>query len=124
MTANKRILIVDDDKVVLELFAKVAERLGAEAVAVSSVAKAKARLEENSAFTLILVDLIMPNESGWDLLDEIKRNQETADIPVIVTTGATLSQKEMDKLLLRACAVVSKGAFDLDKFRKLLDGLL
>lgn len=124
MAVKKRILVVDDDRLVQILFRRVAERLGAEAVTVSNAQEAKASLKEKIHFDLILIDLIMPFESGWELLDEIKRNAGTADTPVIVATGAVLSGEETAKLLRKTCAVVNKGIFDLKKFGKLLNDLL
>lgn len=121
MADKKRILIVEDDQVIQALYTTIAERLGAEAVAVGNAADAKARLSEEARFDLILVDLIMPQKSGWEFLDELSRDPKTASIPVIVTTGASLSPEGTDKLLRRSCAVIQKGKFELDKFRKLID---
>lgn len=121
MADKKRILIVEDDHVIQTLYTTIAERLGAEAVAVGNALDARARLNEGAHFDLILVDLIMPQKSGWEFLDELSRDPNMASIPVIVTTGASLSRDGMDKLLQRSCAVVQKGKFELDKFRKLID---
>lgn len=124
MAEKKRILIIDDDKLVRTLYTTITERLGAEAVAVGNAKEARAEMKEGTHFDLILLDLIMSYENGWHFLDELSLNASTADIPVIVMTGASLSQEEIDKLLQKACAVVQKGTFDVDKFRKLLDELL
>lgn len=117
----KTILIVDDDQVVRALYATIAERLGAKAVAVSNAKDARAKLREGTHFDLILLDLILPYETGWDFLDELNLDARTADVPVIIITGALLSREEMDKLLRKSCAVVQKGTFEIDKFRKLID---
>ncbi len=124
MAEKKRILIMDDDQVVRDLYAIIVERLGAEAVAVSTVKDAMTKVSKGVKFDLILLDLIMPHESGWDFLDKLRHDAKTADIPVIIITGASLSREEIDKLLRRSCAVIEKGTFDLDKFRKLIDDSL
>lgn len=124
MAEKKRILIVDDNKVVRALFKAIGNGIGVETVAVSNAQDAKAKLKEGTSFALILIDLIMPHESGWSLLDEIKCNPDTANVPVIITTGAILSPQEMDKLLQKSCAVVQKGTFNLDQFKKLLNNVL
>ena len=48
---------------------------------------------------LILMDLAMPHGNGEYLLDVIKRNEQTADIPVIVLTG--MRDNQMKRRLMR-----------------------
>lgn len=124
MADKKRILIIDDDQLVRDLYTAIAERLGAEAVTVGTAKDARAKLKEETRFDLILMDLILPHENGWEFLDKLNLDASTAGIPVIIITGASLSQKEVDKLLRRTSAVVQKGTFELGKFRKLIDDSL
>lgn len=124
MAEKKRVLIIDDAQVVRALYATIAERLGAEAVAVGNAKDARTKLREGAHFDLILLDLILPRENGWNFLDELNLDARTANIPVIVTTGAKLSREETDKLLRKSCAVIQKGTFELDTFRKLIDDSL
>jgi CheY-like chemotaxis protein len=47
---------------------------------------------------LIILDLRMPHMSGFDVITELHGNPETANIPIMIVTGETLSQDEMVRL--------------------------
>lgn len=57
---------------------------------------------------LIVLDLVMPGMSGFEVLTELKADTATADIPVIVSTSKTLAQAETDELRRHALDVISK----------------
>jgi signal transduction histidine kinase/CheY-like chemotaxis protein len=56
----------------------------------------------------ILLDLRMPGMSGFDVLSELKRDETTRDIPVVIVTSQVLSASERDILNAQATAVLSK----------------
>jgi len=58
----------------------------------------------------IILDLLMPGMSGFEVLDRLKSDPATRDIPVIVHTGTTLTQEERERLSSAAEAVVLKSA--------------
>ena len=65
---------------------------------------------------LIVLDLVMPEMSGFDVLERLRSTPETREIPVIVHTSRAIGISERDKLTVRASAVVGKsqaGAGDL-----------
>ncbi|MFO7869937.1 MAG: response regulator [Kiritimatiellia bacterium] len=121
---RKKILIVDDDEVVRSLLTRIVKKLGGEVVCAGSSGEALTKLKESPAFDLIIMDLIMPGESGWEFLNALHRNTDLSEIPVVVITGVLLSENETKKLRSRACAVVQKGLFDVENFRKLVDDLI
>jgi len=57
---------------------------------------------------LILLDLRMPGQSGFDVLDEIKADPATAAIPIVVHTSVTLSPEDLARLGGRHAAVLPK----------------
>jgi CheY-like chemotaxis protein len=69
-------------------------------------------------FDCIIVDLGLPDMSGFDLLEKIKDNEELNKIPIIVYTGRDLSKAENNRLLKYANTVVLKTA---DSHERLLD---
>ncbi len=79
-----RVLIVDDDSVVLTVLLRLVETFGYHTSGASGGREALAQLESGS-FDLVITDLVMPEMSGWNLLREIK--QLYAEIPVVVITG-------------------------------------
>ena len=86
MTLNggkKRILMVEDDKFLVKLYQA---RLTAEGFEISVAITGDACLEKVSEFKpdVILLDIMLPLMDGFTVLEKLKANAETADIPVIV----------------------------------------
>ncbi|EWH12244.1 multi-sensor hybrid histidine kinase [Catenovulum agarivorans DS-2] len=100
------ILIVDDEKLNLKTLSALLKR---EYVAIlakngeQGIAKAEKYQPE-----LILLDIVMPGMDGFEVLKRLKANPATADIPVIILTGTTDSDKEELGLNLGACDYVHK----------------
>lgn len=67
---------------------------------------------------LIVADLTMPEMDGFTLLERLKSNPETADIPVVVVSAKTLTAKDRNFLDEYSNSVWTKGGFDT---RQLVD---
>jgi len=86
MSELSRILIIDDEKDVLELAQEILEEEG---YTVLSTPDGKAVFELVSSFQpdLILLDVVLQDTSGLDILRKLKRNKKTRDIKVILFTA-------------------------------------
>ena len=124
MVAKKRVLVVDDNDIVCSVIAKVLDKRGADVVIAHSGKSAKKALHKFKHFDAVILDLIMPYASGWDILNLIRSNADTAHTPVIIFSGATISSDEKAKLAERADAFVDKETFNLAQFENTLDELL
>jgi CheY-like chemotaxis protein len=124
MNEKKRVLIIDDDEIVRMLIAKVVGKYDAEVVMARDGLEAQAMIRSKETFALILLDLLIPHVTGWDLLNEIRTNPLIKDVPVVVFTGASVSQAEKEALGSRVSAFVSKEKFDLAEFDKLVSSFL
>jgi CheY-like chemotaxis protein len=120
VSGQKTVLIVDDDEIVRLLLAKLAEKCGARPTCVSNGAQAREIFAQGIRFDLICLDLIMPDASGWDILATKHATEAVKDIPVVVLTGAALSDDERGKLLEKAKAVVDKRKLSIPEFEALL----
>jgi CheY-like chemotaxis protein/two-component sensor histidine kinase len=58
---------------------------------------------------LILLDLSMPDRSGFDVLEDLKSDPSTVAIPVIVHTSRKLTQSDLERLGNRHAAILPKG---------------
>lgn len=91
---SPRILVVDDNPDVVLLMQELLASRGYDAVAVSHAAEAEAEVLLHPP-DLVLLDVVMPGKSGYEICREIKENPATRLIPVVLITG--LSDRE-DKL--------------------------
>ncbi len=84
----KKILIVDDSNTNIVLLEAILNSRGYQIQTALNVAEAYNMLKKDRP-ELILLDLLMPRISGYQFLDQLKRNDETRDIPVIIVSAVT-----------------------------------
>jgi two-component system, chemotaxis family, response regulator WspR len=83
---KKKILIVEDDNFVAEVyFAKLSE-MGFDSVLAQNGQEGLEVLKKNKV-DLILLDILMPIMDGMEMLNEVKKNEEWKNIPVILLTN-------------------------------------
>lgn len=82
----QKILIVDDDTKLTDIYKEVLTQAG---FAVSVVNDPKTAIEKivAEAPNLILLDVLMPEISGLELLDNIKNNESAKEIPIVFLTN-------------------------------------
>jgi HAMP domain-containing protein/CheY-like chemotaxis protein/signal transduction histidine kinase len=105
---RKRLLVVEDDEVERK---SVAELLAHEDIEISSAgtgADALVQLREDPPDCVVL-DLKLPDMSGFEVLEEIRDDELLRDLPVVVFTGRELSAEEDAMLHTMARSVVVKG---------------
>lgn len=88
---KKLVLIIEDDKFFQTLVSKKLVNEGFDVVAASESKEALKILEENKP-SLIILDLILPLLSGFEILSIIKKDEKMKDIPVLILSN--LGQKE------------------------------
>ena len=90
---KKRIMIVEDDMFVMDIYHTKLKQVGFDVIAASNGLEAlKILKEEKVVPDLILLDIIMPYLNGLEVLEEISKDEALKTIPVILLTN--LSQKE------------------------------
>ena len=86
MDTGRTIMVVDDDPDIMTLVKKIIERRGYMAECVSSGEEVFRRLEVQKP-DLILLDVVLPEMDGLEVLTRLKSRPETSSIPVILLTG-------------------------------------
>ena len=83
---NKKVLIVDDEEVIRKFLGINLVNWGYE---VKEAVEGTEALEKlgNEGFDLLILDILIPNKDGWQLLKEVKSNLKTKDIPIIILTA-------------------------------------
>ena len=92
---KKRILICDDDPVILRLLQVNLELEGYEVVAAHHGEEA-VRLAAIEHPDLVILDIMMPRMDGYEAVKEIKSNEETRNIPVVFLS-ARAQQADIEK---------------------------
>jgi ribonuclease P protein subunit RPR2 len=82
-----RLLLVDDDRGLLELIRVTFDEVDAEIIAVESIEAAR-RAVALEPPDVIVLDVLLPGESGLDLCRELKARPETAGIPIVLLSGS------------------------------------
>jgi DNA-binding response OmpR family regulator len=124
-TKGLRILLVDDDRFLLEFFTRVLTAQGYTTVQASNGAEAEAILNtDTDTFDLMVVDLLMPVQSGWKLIDKLKKHEDHKKVPIIALTGMSLSFEEYDRIRSMADAVLLKGDFEISRFNNTINEVL
>jgi DNA-binding response OmpR family regulator len=81
-----RILVVDDDPDILALTRMTLERAGFDVAVASGGLRAIEWLGVETP-DLVVLDVMMPQISGWEVLDFLKNNEATATVPVLMMTA-------------------------------------
>ncbi len=104
----RRLLVVEDDPAEQ---LSVSELLGHTDIEIETVATGAAALEalRANAFDCVVLDLRLPDMSGFELLEEIQNDPTLRQIPIIVFTGRDLSDSEEAELRRNAKSIVLKG---------------
>jgi two-component system, NtrC family, response regulator PilR len=105
MRGSIRVLVVDDEETLRNLLNSILEREGYEIECASSVEEARKALQAQ-AFDVVVSDIKMPKESGYDLLKYVKR--EFPAIGMILMTGYGDMYTVKDAMLLGADEYITK----------------
>jgi CheY-like chemotaxis protein/signal transduction histidine kinase len=110
LTRGKRsLLVVEDDKMQRESIVNV---IGATDVNIVAVETGQAALDalKASQFDCMVIDLSLPDISGFDLIDKIGDDASLRNLPIVVYTAKDLNRKEVTRLKRVAKTIVIKDA--------------
>jgi CheY-like chemotaxis protein/CHASE3 domain sensor protein len=105
----RRVLVVEDDERQRETTCLLLASDDVETIAVGTAAEALAQLSATT-FDCMVLDLSLPDRTGFDLLDEMSREEQYSFPPVIVYTGRSLSRDEEQRLRRFSSSIIIKGA--------------
>ncbi len=105
----RHLLVVEDDDDQREAIVELVKGEDVEVTAIGSAEDALAALDQNR-FDCMVLDLKLPDTSGFGLLEQLKRDERNAMLPVIVYTGADLTRREETRLKKYAETIIVKDA--------------
>jgi CheY-like chemotaxis protein len=114
---RRRLLVVEDDDIERQ---SIVELLSHENVEITSAGTASEAMEvlRNAQYDCLILDLRLPDISGFELMEQIRQNPDLRELPVVVCTGKELTEHDSMRLARMAESVVLK---DVRSPERLLD---
>ena len=107
-TTIKKVLVVDDEQDTVELIGSVLKETGYQ-IEVAYNSKDAIKTIKDFVPDLIVLNLTMPEVSGFDVIEYLKTEEGVKDIPLIVITRKDLTEKDIDELNGRIQGILNKG---------------
>jgi signal transduction histidine kinase/DNA-binding response OmpR family regulator len=116
LDGEEKILVVDDEPGILEMHARVVESQspGYHVLRARNGREALEKMRDEQP-DLVLLDLMMPELDGFGVLEAMRGEEMTRNIPVIVLTGQVLTEEDMARLNRGAASVLGKGLFSAEE---------
>ncbi|MCA0458070.1 MAG: GAF domain-containing protein [Chloroflexi bacterium] len=118
---TERILIIDDQPESQRIVQQALEEAGKYRIITAHNAQEGISLVARRRPNLVILDLRMPEKDGFEVLEELRNNPETASIPVMIVTAETLNADEQDKL--SDVQVIYKTDLSQENYGEFIEGL-
>ena len=105
-----RVLIVEDEADAREMMRRTVERAGWRAEVAENGRLGLASIVASRPDVVVL-DLMMPEMDGFELLDVLRSSPETAELPVIVVTAKELTRQDTERLRGHVERIIQKGRY-------------
>ncbi|MNQ73526.1 Signal transduction histidine-protein kinase BarA [compost metagenome] len=121
--AERNLLLVEDVDVEREHYREHLERLGFKVVASASGEDARQAYAEKD-FAALVIDLDLPDQDGFELLDNLDRQRPLDGSRVVINTGVDVNQQNLQRLRRYSAVVVRKEGGDLASLSSAVQGFL
>jgi CheY-like chemotaxis protein len=102
------VMVIDDEPDVRLIARMVLSAAEFEVLEVSDGAAALAELAAGTRPDVLLLDVRMPNLDGWGLLQQLRDDPATADLPVVVLTADVAARSEAPAILREGDVLITK----------------
>ncbi|WP_168714395.1 ATP-binding protein [Niallia nealsonii] len=117
------VLLVDDSDAFLKIMADIIESIPANVIAVKDGCEALSIMNRNAQIDLVVVDLVMPKISGYELSKKIRENYSLVDLPILMMLESSYHTDKINILQMGANDVINKP-FDYAEFEARVKNLL
>lgn len=122
MANKKRVMIVDDDPDILLSLRQILEKEGYKVYTYEEGAECLEELKKGTKPTLIILDVMMPVMSGWEIHRRLGEHPEWRKIPVVFLTARVNATAE--EMYQRYGITYIKKPFDLKEFKERIETIL
>jgi signal transduction histidine kinase/DNA-binding response OmpR family regulator len=123
MTIIKKVLIVDNERDTVELISTVLSEAGYQVAKAFNSEDAIKSIQDFSP-DLIVLNLTMPEVSGFDVIEYLKTEEGVKDIPLIVITHKDLTEEEINELNGRIQGILNRGILAKEDLLRELKGTI
>ncbi len=117
---NKQlVLFIEDDAFLAQIYSKALEDAGYEVITAMSGEEGIKQAERNLP-DLILLDIILPHAHGFEVMENLKSNEKTQDVPVLILSNMSGQEDVSEAARLGAAGYIIKAhALPQDVVRKI-----
>ncbi|SFM20248.1 response regulator [Methanolobus profundi] len=117
--SSLKVLVIDDDPLVVEMLSEMIRSYG---YGVITAYGGKEGIEKafNDNPDMLVVDLMMPEVTGFDVISTLKSDPRTINIPLIVCTAKDMDPEELEILNKNVHGIVQKGSLTKDDLLRIL----
>jgi CheY-like chemotaxis protein len=116
------ILIVDDDPQNIRLIKAMLKPFNIE-VMVADGGKAGVEIALKKKPDLIILDLMMPEVDGFDVVSRLKEDPAASQIPILIYTAKNITSEDRERLQGNIQSIIQKGDFGKDRFLEMINNL-
>ena len=122
---TKSIVILDKDDILREFYGRILSDLGFKTVHAAQGSEALTTLQNNpDDYGLLIMDLVLDNEDGWEILKKIRETDKINDIPILTITGISITDDSLKRLKELSNDVIFKGEFEMTRLHEAVDNLI
>jgi len=121
--AGKTVLVIEDDPRTLAALAKVLHCKGYRALRATNGREGVEMAQLNSP-DLIVLDLVMPGMNGFDVAEQLDRENPAAQVPILVLTSMDLSPTDRARLAGKVWRIEGKGSLSTHEFLSLVESVV
>lgn len=116
------IMVVDDSEKIVDLIKRFLKIKGYNSFGVFNgrIAVEKAVTERPAA---IIIDLMLPELNGYEVIEELKKNKKTADIPVIIVSGCEVDYDHIERINSKLKISVLEKPINYEKLTALVENI-
>ncbi len=114
-----KILIAEDDKFLLSMYDAKLTQLGVEVIREETGSNVLTRAVSEKP-NLIILDIVMPVRDGFEVLKELKKEEKTKEIPIVVVTAMDIDWESHKYKDLEIADVIIKMDSDFSAMQKIL----
>ena len=116
------ILIVDDDPQNIRLIKAMLKPFNME-VMVADGGKAGLELALKKKPDLIILDLMMPDVDGFEVVSKLREDPAASQIPILIYTAKNITSEDRERLQGNIQSIIQKGDFGKDRFLEMINNL-